>query len=170
MTRDVTREPDSLPRQLAEAIEKDFGAQGERLWLKYPNYQVFRHPGSGKWFAVMMDVSRAALGYGDDRGADGQRWSAGDGRGADGQRRSAGDDRGAGLRAEEETVWVLVVKCDPLMRDALLTEPGFLPAYHMNKRLWISALLDGSLPLRRIMPLLDMSYAMTAPRRGKARS
>ena len=33
----------------------------------------------------------------------------------------------------EEAVFVLNVKCDPLMVGELQKERGFFPAYHMNK-------------------------------------
>ena len=46
--------------------------------------------------------------------------------------------RGAGIR------WVLNVKSDPLYIQGLLQRKGFLPAYHMNKKNWISVLLDGT--------------------------
>ena len=50
-------------------------------------------------------------------------------------------------------------------------EPGFYPAYHMNKDNWITAALDGSAPDDTIRMLLEMSYAATAPKlRKKPRS
>ena len=58
----------------------------------------------------------------------------------------------------EEIAYVLVIKCDPLLIGALLSEPGFFPAYHMNKSQWVSVLLDGPVPDERILPLLAMSY------------
>lgn len=33
----------------------------------------------------------------------------------------------------EEAVWVMNIKSSPLMISSLLSEKGFLPAYHMNK-------------------------------------
>ena len=63
-----------------------------------------------------------------------------------------------------EAVDILNVKCDPILIGALRREPGFLPAYHMNKDSWISILLDGTVPDDRILPLLDMSYDLVAPR------
>lgn len=69
----------------------------------------------------------------------------------------------------DEAVDVLNVKCDPIMIGSLRREPGFLPAYHMNKDSWISILLDGTVPDDRVMPLLDMSYDLVAPR-PKAKS
>lgn len=58
----------------------------------------------------------------------------------------------------ERVVDVLVIKCDPLLIGALLSEPGFFPAYHMSRSQWISVMLDGDVPDERILPLLEMSY------------
>ena len=38
-------------------------------------------------------------------------------------------------------VWILNVKCDPLMIGSLCSMEGIYPAYHMNKTHWIS--IDG---------------------------
>ena len=35
---------------------------GEHLFARYPNFQVFRHLGNKKWFAVIMDIPRKNLG------------------------------------------------------------------------------------------------------------
>jgi len=43
-------------------ISETFGATGERLFAKYPSFRVFRHLGSRKWFAVIMDIPRKNLG------------------------------------------------------------------------------------------------------------
>ena len=56
---------------------------------------------------------------------------------------------------------ILNLKSAPATVTALLERPGFLPAYHMNKKHWISILLDGSVPLKEIRTLLDQSYELT---------
>ena len=38
---------------------------------------------------------------------------------------------------------------------------GVLPAYHMNKNHWITVLLDGTIPLKNIQNLIEMSYKLT---------
>lgn len=54
---------------------------------------------------------------------------------------------------------VMNIKCDTFGIMQLLEEDkGFLPAYHMNKKYWISVLLDNSVELDRIKNLLQMSY------------
>lgn len=68
----------------------------------------------------------------------------------------------------QEPVDVLNVKCDPAMIGFLRIQPGFHPAYHMNKENWISIRLDGSAPEAEIKNMIDVSYAMTAPKRKTA--
>ena len=62
---------------------------------------------------------------------------------------------------------VVNLKCDPVLIASLRGAPGLLPAYHMNKENWITAVLDGSAPDAQIRTLLAMSYDMTAPGRGR---
>lgn len=51
-----------MNRQELEAYLTDnYGAKGEYLFARYPNFQVFRH-GEKKWFAVLMDIPREKLG------------------------------------------------------------------------------------------------------------
>lgn len=39
---------------------------------------------------------------------------------------------------------ILVAKCELGLQPILLTEKGFMPAYHLNKEHWIFVLLNGS--------------------------
>lgn len=74
-------------------------------------------------------------------------------------------DRGRLGLSDEGEVDVLNVKCDPELIGSLRTQPGFLPAYHMNKTQWISILLDGTVPEKEIRNLIDMSYGLTEPKK-----
>ena len=61
----------------------------------------------------------------------------------------------------KEKVDVLNVKCDPILSGSLRMEPGYLPAYHMNHEGWLTILLDGTVPIEDIKPLLDLSFELT---------
>lgn len=61
----------------------------------------------------------------------------------------------------DEHVDILNVKCDPLLSGLLRTNKGFLPAYHMHRENWLTVLLDGTVGVDEIYPLLDMSYNLT---------
>lgn len=65
----------------------------------------------------------------------------------------------------EGSVDVLDVKLDRLMIDSLLRKPGFLPGYHMDRRNWMTLLLDGTVPDGDILALLDVSYRLTGPKK-----
>lgn len=58
--------------------------------------------------------------------------------------------------------YILNLKSDPDLIDELTRQPGFLPAYHMNKTHWITVLLDGSADPAQIQSLISLSYQLTA--------
>lgn len=68
-----------------------------------------------------------------------------------------------------ECVSVVNLKCDPFLICSLKGQPGVLPAYHMNKKNWVTVVLDGSAPEDTVKILLDESYETTKskPRRRK---
>ena len=44
-------------------IRETYGAEPEFLWARTPNNAVFRHSGTGKWFAaLLLEVPRQSLG------------------------------------------------------------------------------------------------------------
>ena len=61
----------------------------------------------------------------------------------------------------EGTADVLNVKCDPLLVDLLVQKQGFLRAYHMNKRLWISIIPDRVEDIREVYGLIEQSFKLT---------
>ena len=50
---------------------------------------------------------------------------------------------------------------DQILHDMLIHEHGIYPAYHMNKKLWISVLLDGSVEFEKVCGLVDVSFEGT---------
>lgn len=48
-----------------------------------------------------------------------------------------------------------------LVQSLIHDNPGFRPAYHMNKQRWVSILLDGSVDIDNIRTLIDTSYDLT---------
>ncbi len=78
--------------------------------------------------------------------------------------------RKVGLDREGRTD-VLNLKCDPLVSYGLFLQyPDIVPAYHMNKQLWITVRLEGSVPEETLALLIRMSYDLTArrpPRKGE---
>lgn len=66
----------------------------------------------------------------------------------------------AGSEEEGRADWV-TLKCDPELAVELRARfaGGVLPGYHMNKRHWITVVLDGSVPDDEIRELTEHSYA-----------
>lgn len=56
---------------------------------------------------------------------------------------------------------------DPVFRDMLIQQPGIIPAYHMNKKQWITVFLDGTVQKERVYDLIDASYRATASKKKK---
>lgn len=115
---------------IIQHVQNIYSVEAEYLWADTPDAAVFRHPGSKKWFGIIMNVQSNRLGL--------------DGEGP---------------------IDIMNVKCGPILVGSLLTERGFLPAYHMNKTNWITILLNGAVPHEQIAPLLELSYNNVAPKR-----
>lgn len=61
---------------------------------------------------------------------------------------------------EDGEIYILNIKCNPLVKDCLIKEGKAYPAYHMNKKYWVSIPLDGSLYLDEISGAIDESYQL----------
>ena len=60
------------------------------------------------------------------------------------------------------------LKCDPLVSYGMRqTYPDILPAWHMNKQLWITVRLEGDVPEDVLRTLIRMSYDLTDRKRRK---
>lgn len=71
-----------------------------------------------------------------------------------------------------EPHWWLNLKCDPDQAIELReTYPAVLPGYHMNKKLWNTVVLDGSVPEDEIKRMMDNSFKLVVdnmPERDQA--
>ena len=75
-----------------------------------------------------------------------------------------------GLSIQERNAELDVVnlKCQPPLVTLLLEKEGVFPAYHMNRRHWVSILLGGAFPEEEILELLELSFRLTEKgRKGK---
>ena len=69
----------------------------------------------------------------------------------------------------EGSVDVINLKLDPALVYILREQPGYLPAWHMNKTHWLTVRLDGSVPPERVTDLLEQSYDLTKKKMKKAK-
>ncbi len=88
---------------------------------------VLRHSDTGKWFGIIMNISRQKV----------------------------------GLEGEGK-IDVMNLKCKPEEAfDAREMCEAIIPAYHMNKKHWISLIFDNSIPKELMEALIDNSYELT---------
>ena len=68
-----------------------------------------------------------------------------------------------GMDSDEKTE-AIDVRAAPGTLPSLINGTTHFPGWHMNKRHWLTVLLDGSVPAQDIFPLIDASYALAAKR------
>ncbi|MFC0821136.1 MmcQ/YjbR family DNA-binding protein [Moraxella marmotae] len=103
-----------------------------------PDYLFAKHPTAavfrhknGKWFALLTSPSANKLGL-------------------------SGDDCHDIINPD-----IINLKVPPEQLGSLLAMPGFLPAYHMNKEHWVSALIDVA-DEKLLKSVLDDSFYLTS--------
>lgn len=70
----------------------------------------------------------------------------------------------------DKIVDILVCKCNAELKDLLLEQKGFYPAYHMNKEKWITILLDSSVDSELVKHILQLSYETFEKKPEKTKS
>lgn len=121
--------------EVIKIISETYSVEAEYLW-EGETHGVFRHPGSNKWFGIIMDVKKKSLHLAEE-GFDG-----------------------------EEVEAIMNVKANPFYIEELLHEEAFLPAYHMNKKYWVSIRLS-MVTEEAIRKLLDGSWNLVKPKARK---
>jgi len=69
------------------------------------------------------------------------------------------------LGKEDKEVEIINVKLDNDKAVTLIKEMGFYPGYHMNKKYWISIILDDTIEDERVMGYVTESYQLTRKRK-----
>jgi predicted DNA-binding protein (MmcQ/YjbR family) len=76
--------------------------------------------------------------------------------------------KSAKVSDEAKTHFWMNLKCDPdeavMLRDIF---PAVIPGYHMNKKLWNTVILDGSVPQGEIERMMDNSYLLVVSKMTK---
>lgn len=63
---------------------------------------------------------------------------------------------------EDGIIDIVNVKCDPEVLRSFFGQPGIYPAYHMNRKHWLTVALDGRVDDSTLEFLLGISYDLTA--------
>ena len=123
--------------RIAAIIERAYGDAPEFPWEKFPGNGVFKCRENGKWYAAILTVACGKL---------------------DPDHAKTGSD-------PEEIAEVINLKADPEEIPYLTGLPGIFPAWHMNKKHWISALLDDTLTDERVAELIRESRRLVEENR-----
>ena len=67
-------------------------------------------------------------------------------------------------------VEVINIKLEPNEIECLLKQDGFYPAYHMNKKNWITIILDNTISDENIISLIDKSYSYTITNKNNSKN
>jgi predicted DNA-binding protein (MmcQ/YjbR family) len=60
------------------------------------------------------------------------------------------------------------VKCDPDLAIELREKyEAVLPGYHMNKKHWNTVVVDGNIPVKEVLAMIDHSHALVASKKKK---
>ncbi len=113
--------------RIAGALAVKYQEYPDYPFSELPHYGVFRYPKNRKWYGLIMNIPKYRL---------------------------LKDKKGP---KDETIVEILNLKVDSKQVDALLKTKGFYPCYHMNRANWISILLDGTVPDKTILTLLETS-------------
>lgn len=69
--------------------------------------------------------------------------------------------QGSKLGLKTDEIIEVINLCAPADEiPKLIKQPNIYPAYHMNKKHWITIVLDGSMPLNEICKYIDKSYEL----------
>lgn len=60
---------------------------------------------------------------------------------------------------------VINLKGNPEFNSILRSQPHIMPAYHMNKKHWITVLLNHNFPKSELYELIDWSYQLTSKKK-----
>lgn len=123
--------------RLAAWIQKEFADSYDHPFAKYPAFISYRHPANQKWYALLMRVERKKLDL------QGETWSD---------------------LEKEELVEIINLKVDTADMAKWLKIDGIYPSYHMNKKMWISVVLDEKVSDDCLFELLASSRKLVAPK------
>ncbi len=129
--------------RLAAWIKETFGETPDNPFQK-AEAAVFRHAANRKWYGLIMAIPRERL------------------------TKAPVGKKEAENEADKTPVEIINLKAVPENISELLKIPGIYPCYHMNKKNWVSVLLDGTVSDDLLKELLLKSRELSAGKAPKA--
>ncbi len=137
--------------RLAAWIAVEYGDEAEFPWEKYPGNGTFKCPENGKWYGIIMPVAFGKL------------------------TKAAQDAKDVGAETlnlfsyqPEDVVEVINLKADPAKIPQLTRRAGIFPAWHMNKKHWISVILDDTLEDEEVADMIRSSHELVEGKKSAA--
>ena len=116
---------------------------------------VYRHISNRKWFAIVLSVKKSKI-IPTEKEASSENEEE-----SLFKNQIKNFDKNECAKSDE-IIDIVNLKCPLDVFETVWLEPNVYPAYHMNKRHWISVPLDGSVSEETISFLLDKSYEATS--------
>ena len=66
--------------------------------------------------------------------------------------------KGQSLKIKEPYIDIMNIKCNPDTITKLIDNVNYYPAYHMNKKYWLTIILNNDTNKKELYDLLDKSY------------
>ncbi|MFC3928435.1 MmcQ/YjbR family DNA-binding protein [Streptococcus caprae] len=123
--------------RLVAHLQATYGDTYDHPFAKYPNYTAFREPIHHKWYGLVTQIKRQQLDL------SGEDWSA---------------------EQLEDLIEVINVKVEPNQLEKLLGTQAIYPAYHMNKKSWVTVVLDEGMSDTDLFDLVATSRQLTLPK------
>ncbi len=62
---------------------------------------------------------------------------------------------------DKKEIEIIVLKIEPLVLEQLVDNDKYFRGYHMNKKHWLTIILDGRIPLSKVLQFVNNSYNIT---------
>ena len=149
-------QPFILPQsnRIARRVLAEFGEKPVFPFKKIEGAGVFENPDNGKWYGLIMEVDRNKL-------KKPETLSGGKARGSSQNPESAED-------VPKHMTEAMNVKVQPETVPELTKREGIYECYHMNKKHWVTVVLEDGVPDEDIMSLLRESRSFTLGKRRTA--
>ncbi len=154
--------------RIADNICSAYGVSPDYPWeqSQFSSFGVFRHADNQKWFALIMNVRRSVLDKGSAEAARGGNAGC-SGESVSGGNSSDSGTKHCGAEGNDSMLDIINLKAVPSDIASLVKRNGIHPAYHMDRKHWISVRLDDTIGDNEVMELVDGSFGLTEKKRKK---
>ena len=118
--------------RLAHYLQATYGDMYDHPFEKYPDFSSFRYPDNQKWYGLVMTIARGKLDLGEEQ------WPQ---------------------EALDDKVEIINIKVEQAKLPELIEIKGVYPSYHMNKKSWVTVVLDETVSDDLLFSLVDNSRA-----------